>query len=154
MEIALIKSPTGSLVPLGEAEAESLKRFKSGTVINCKISEMRNGRFFRKWWTLANMAFEMSSERMTPMEHNGVPVLPSFERFRKDLTILAGYFDPVYGYDGSVRLEARSLQWSKMEEEEFTKLYSATIDAVLQKILPHVKKSDLENAIAMTMAYA
>lgn len=154
MELMLIKSPAGSLVPLGEDQAEQLKRFKAGSVVRCQVSAMRNGQFFRKWWSLVKMAFDLASERMQPMEHRGMTVLPSFDRFRKDLTILAGYYDPVYRYDGSLRLEARSLRWDKMSEEEFEQLYSATIDAILQKVLPGIDQAQLQRAVDMTMSYA
>ena len=90
MEVLLLKSPAGSLVPMGEEESEALKRIKSGSVVRCQISEMRNGKFFRKYWALLKMAFEQASERMQPREHKGVPVLPCFEEFRHDLIILAG----------------------------------------------------------------
>lgn len=154
MEVLLLKSPSGSLVPMGEDESESLKRIKSGAVVRCQISEMRNGRFFRKWWTLAKLAFDLSSERMQPREHKGHQVLPCFDEFRQDLCILAGYFEVTYKYDGTFRLKAKSLKWSQMEEDEFTKLYSATIDAVLQKILPGMDEAELDRAVNATLAYA
>lgn len=154
MEVFLLKTPAGSLIPMGEDEAEALKKYKSGTVVRCNISEMRNGLFFRKWWSLVKMAFDQSSERLQPREHKGLQVLPSFDEFRKDVTILAGYYEATYKYDGSVRLRARSLAWAGMNEEEFAKLYSATIDAILQKILPGMDRDDLEQAVEMTLAYA
>jgi hypothetical protein len=139
---------------MGEDEAESLKRIKSGSVVRCQISEMRNGAFFKKWWTLAKLAFDLSSERMQPREHKGKQVLPSFESFRKDLIILAGYFNVTYKYDGTMRLEAQSISWASMNEDKFTALYSATIDAVLQKILPGMDGEELDRAVEQTLAYA
>ena len=154
MEVLLLKSPAGSLVPMGEEESEALKRIKSGSVVRCNISEMRNGKFFRKYWALLKMAFEQASERMQPREHKGVPVLPCFEEFRHDLIILAGYYDVTYKYDGTLRLKAKSLKWSEMNEETFGHLYSATIDVILQKVLPGMDKKDLERAVEMTLSYA
>jgi hypothetical protein len=154
MELMMLKTPTGSLVPMDDEQADAMKRIRPGSVIKCNVTEMRNGPFFRKWWTLAKMAFDLSSERMTPREHKGKQVLPSFDAFRKDLTILAGYYEATYKYDGTVRLQAQSLQWSKMDEETFEKLYSASIDAVLQKILPGMNEVDLKRAIDQTLAYA
>lgn len=153
MEAMLIKSP-GGLVPMDDSEAEKLAKFKSGTVIRCEVREMRNGAFFKKWWALAKLAFDMAVERMQPTEYKGAQVLPSFDRFRKDLTIMAGYFDPVFNAKGELRLEPKSLRWSEMSEEEFEKLYSATIDCILQKILPHVKPAELDRAIRLTMGFA
>jgi len=149
-----MKSPSGSLVPMDDEQAEAMRRIKSGAVVKCNISEMRNGGFFRKWWLLAKMAFDMSSDRMQPREYKGKQVLPSFDSFRKDLTILAGYFNVIYKYDGTMRLEAQSLKWAEMTEETFEKLYSATIDAILQKILIGMSEDELRKAVDQTLAYA
>ena len=154
MEIFLLKSPSGSLVPMGEDESQSLKRIKSGSVVRCNISEMRNGKFFRKFWALAKMAFDLSTERMTPRQHKGVDVLPCFDEFRHDLVILAGYFDVTYKYDGTLRLKAKSLKWAEMNEDTFAAMYSACLDAILQKILPGMDEAELTRAVDATMAYA
>lgn len=154
MEVMLLKSPSGSLVPMGEDEADSLRRIKAGAVVRCQISEMRNGKFFKKWWSLVKLAFDLASERMQPREHKGMEVLPCFDSFRKDVTILAGYFEATYKYDGTVKLQAKSLRWDKMTEDDFTRLYSQTIDAILQKILPGMDEAELQRAVDQTLAYA
>lgn len=153
MEIAFIKTPQG-LVPLDDDEAEKMRRFKNGAVVRSDFKAMRNGGFFRKWWALVKMAFDLSSERMQPMMHKGVEVKPCYERFRKDVTILAGHYTPVFNALGEVRLEADSLRWSEMSEEEFDKLYSDTIDCILQKILPHIKREELDRAVRLTLGFA
>lgn len=141
-----------ALVPDSEEEAEKLQRFKG--VIKCEITEMRNGPFFRKYWKLISVAFDYASANMIPRHHNGVEVTMCKDQFRKDLTILAGYYEPVFNAKGDVTLVAKSLQWSKMTEEEFAKLYSATIDVILQKILPDLDEDDLNEALERTLAYA
>ena len=154
MEVLLLKSPSGSLVPMGEDQSEALKRIKSGSVVRCQISEMRNGKFFRKFWSLAKLAFDLSSERMQPREYKGQQVMPNFDEFRQDLCILAGYYDVTYKYAGTLRLKAKSLKWSEMSEDTFSALYSACIDAVLQKILPGMDEAELNRAVDATLAYA
>ena len=139
---------------MDDDQAESLKRIKSGAVIRCEITQMRNGPFFRKWWSLVKMAFDMASDRMQPREHNGRRVLPCFEAFRKDIVILAGHYDVVYKYDGTMRLQAKSLKWSEMDEQTFEELYSKTVDVILQKVLPDVNHADFRQAVEMTLAYA
>ena len=135
MEILLLKSPQGHLIPATEAEFEKCRKFKVGAVIRCEVSQMRNYGFFKKWWALAQLAFDTWTELMPEREYKGVRVQPSFDRFRRDLTIMAGYFKPVFAANGEVRLEADSISFAKMDEETFEKLYSATINAVLDKIL-------------------
>jgi hypothetical protein len=154
MEVMMLKAPAGGLVPMDDEFAQSLQRIRTGSVVRCEISEMRNGLFFRKWWSMVKMAYDMAGDRLKPMEYKGHQVLPCFDEFRKDITILAGHFEATYKYDGTVRLKAKSLQWSKMKEEDFNKLYSDTIDVILQKVIPEVDPKDFQHALDMTMSYA
>lgn len=156
MEVAMLKSPNGALVPMDDAEADKMRKWRPGTVVRGEFAEMRNGAFFRKYWTLLKLAFEMWESDMPEQLYQGVKVKPEFERFRKDVTIMAGYFTPVFGADGSVRLEAESLKWSRMDEDRFEKLYSATINVILEKVLASRKLDarQLNDAVNRVMAYA
>lgn len=111
-----------------------LSRKKQGATIWADVKEMRNGAFFRKWWSLVSFAFDTWSETCEPIEYKGQPVLPDFDRFRKDVTIIAGFYRPVWNVKGEMRIEPESLKWARMTEETFGKLYSATLLALTQKI--------------------
>src|SRR5690606_26998343 len=108
-----IKSST-ILIPGTDESALWLAKKKNGATIVADVHEMRNGAFFRKWWSLVQYAFDHWSERCEPMEYRGMPVLPNFERFRKDVTILSGFYVPVHNIKGELRVEAESLKWAKM----------------------------------------
>lgn len=132
----MLKAPNGALVPMDEDQAQKVKRFKAGSVVRGEFSAMRNGRFFRKWFVLAQFAFDIWEGSMEPTEYRGQPVQPVFDKFRKDLTILAGYWHPVFNIDGTFKVEADSISWANMDEETFERMYSKTIDAILAKVLP------------------
>lgn len=136
MEVVFIKAPNGALIPMNEAEAEKLKRIKGQSVVRADIAVMRNGRFFNKWFSLAQFAYGLWEETVEPVEYRGQKVRPSFDKFRKDLTILAGYWHPVFNIDGTFKVEADSIAWANMDEETFARMYSNTIDAILAKVLP------------------
>lgn len=136
MEVIFIKAPSGALVPMNETEAEKLKRIKGQSVVRADIAVMRNGRFFNKWFSLAQFAYGLWEETVEPVEYRGQKVRPSFDKFRKDLTILAGYWHPVFNIDGTFKVEADSIAWANMDEETFARMYSNTIDAILAKVLP------------------
>src|SRR5688572_18042975 len=127
MEGPWIKTPTG-LAPACEEAREWLSKKKLGATIMIEPREMRNGKFFKKWFALVEMAYGYWAESVQPMEFKGRPVLPSFQRFRKDVTIWAGYYEPVVNLKGEVRIEALSISWASMDEETFAKLYDATIN--------------------------
>ncbi len=155
MEILLIKTMSGALVPANEEEAGKLKRFKVGATVKGSYSEMRNGKFFNKWWTLAQLGYEFWTETAEMPEHKGHRVEPNFDKFRKDLTILAGYWHPVATITGETRAEADSISWAKMNEETFEKLYSATITALLKHIYDSsMTEEKLRQWADSVMAYA
>lgn len=132
-EFLFQKSATG-LLPACDEASEWLRKKKLGAVIMVEPREMRNGAFFRKWFALLEMAYSYWSETVKPMEYRGQSVQPSFTRFRKDMTILAGYYDPVTNIKGEVRIEAASIAWASMDDDTFTKLYDATIQVLLSKV--------------------
>jgi len=156
MEVTMTKTIQGYLCPCGPEAEEWVKKIKPGAIVRCDVKRMRNGQFFRKWWSLVKLAFDLAEERMRPVMHKGEQIKPSFDRFRQDITILAGYYEATVRYDGSLLLQARSLRWSEMNEEDFEKLYSATIDVVLSKIINHTSmtKDEVERAVDMALAYA
>ena len=143
MEVFLTKTMSGALIPMDQ-ETQAWQRYKAGSVIRCEVKEMRNGQFFRKWWALAKVAFDLWTETMPSVEYKGLEIEPSFDRFRKDLTVLSGYYDPVFNVKGEVRMEPKSLQWSKMSEADFAELYQKTLTTIINKIIPHRKLTEEE----------
>lgn len=126
-----------------DESVEYIKSIGNGESVEIDIKQPRNLLFFRKWWALVGIAFDyhkdVNRERTTKtgrvIEHNK-------ERFRKDLIVLAGYYAPVFNAKGEVRLEADSISWAKMTEQDFEKLYSATIDAILREVMTNGQWSD------------
>lgn len=156
MEVFLIKRPDGLFELMDDEQQELFKRFKIGSVIRCNFQEMRNGQFFKKWWALATVSFQIWVETVPNIKHKGVEVKPNFERFRKDLTIMAGHYEPTFNIKNELRLDAKSLQWSKMTEATFNELYQDTITTVLQKVIParNLTPEQLENWANQTMEFA
>ena len=132
-ELLFQKGSTG-LVPACEEATQWLSKKKLGATILVEPREMRNGQFFKKWFALVQLAFDYWSEAAVTIEYRGQRVLPEFDRFRKDVTILAGFYHPVVNLKGEVRIEAESLKWASMSEDTFGKLYNATINVLLAKV--------------------
>ncbi len=133
--ILLMKTPQGSLVPLDSDEAGKLKRFKVGASISAEVKAIRNGQFHRKMFALMRFCYEHFEElRRGTREWRGMPVMTSFERFREELTIMAGHYTPVFNIKGELRMEAKSLSYANCEPEEFEQVYSDVIDAALKYV--------------------
>ena len=155
-ELVMIRQPGGALVPATDEDAEALRKIKAGAAVRVDVKQIRNYKFLQKWFTLAKYAFDLWVERVPPKEYKGQPVKPSFDRFRKDLVILAGHYDATFNARGEIRLEAKSISFANMAEDEFEKLYSDTIDVVLQKILTGTKLTEdqLRNHVEAVLAYS
>lgn len=134
IEVALIRHG-GVLVPARQVDADAVKVFKPGEVEMFEARRLRNGVKFRRWWLLVEFAFDIWREAMPAHVHEGQPVRHELEVFRKDITVMAGFYRPVWSIEGEMRLEAESIAWAKMDEARFERLYSATIDVVMEKIL-------------------
>lgn len=131
MEITLVRTVNG-LMPMDEGGVEALKKYKPGAVIRCKLTQMRNPKFHAKFFALLNLGFTY----WKPGEINtkyGVP-RKNFDRYRKDVTIQAGFYEMLFRMDGSCRPEAHSISFANMEEDEFARLYSAVLDVLLDRI--------------------
>jgi hypothetical protein len=133
MEILLIRTPNG-FAPADDEAQDQIRKYKLGSLSRLDVVEMRNGAFFRKWWALVKLGYDYFADSCEQHEHKGQRVLPNFNRFRKDITILAGFHHAVWNVNGEMRLEADSLAWASMTEETFGKLYDATIQVLLNKV--------------------
>jgi len=133
MQLLFQRSQAG-LVPACEEAREWLAKKKLGSPVFVEARETRNAAFHRKFFALIDLAFDYWSEDTHPLEYKGEAVLPDRERFRKDVTILAGFYTPVVNIKGEVRLEPESLKFSNMTEERFGELYQAVINVLLRKV--------------------
>lgn len=132
-DLQFIKTAHG-LIPADDESREWFAKKKLGSTIQVDATEMRNGAFFRKWWSLVKLGYDYWSDDAATIEFKGERVQPDFDRFRKDVTISAGFYYPVVNLKGEVRIEPESLKWSQMTEERFTQLYDATIQVLLQRV--------------------
>lgn len=146
-EALLVKTP-GGFMPQDDDSCEALSVIGLGKVIRVKFTQPRNLKFHRKFFALVNFAFshwepgELEDTRWT-----GVVPEKSKGRFRKDLIIMAGYYDATFRIDGTTRIEAKSISFARMGQEEFDKLYSSVINVVLKKILTNYTREDLDRVV-------
>jgi hypothetical protein len=142
-EVILEKMHGGLLRPATDADAEVIGKLKLGEGIRVKFSRVRNYRFHRKLFALMHVAFDAWEPAAGK----------NFERFRKDLTILAGYYEVVTRLDGSSILEPKSWSFSNMDETEFEGLYSKIADVILQKVLTNYTRDDLDRVVDTVLGF-
>ena len=150
-EIVLMKV-SNILVPHDEAAAVFIQKMKAGELTHADFKRVRNYKFHKKYFALLDFAFEQWEPRGN-LTYKGMPVAKNKDRFRKDLIILAGFYDSTVNIRSEVRLEAKSISFSQMDEIEFEALYSTTIDVILSRILTKYTRQDLDNVINQLLAF-
>ena len=143
--------PNGLLRAANEETLEFLSKKKLGAGVSGEFKQIRNYRFLKKYMALMNIGYDAFDPEI--VEHKGHVVAKNFDRFRKDITILAGYFTYTSDINGNVKAAAKSISFGKMEEEDFNKLYSKTIDVLLAKVLGNYTKDDLERVVEQVLNF-
>lgn len=151
-EIVLTKTASGALAPADPQAAEYISKLKLGMGVKAKVTKANNVAFHRKMFALFTVAFEAWEPEAK--EYKGQPVQKNFDRFRKDVTILAGFYETTINLKGEIRLEAISLSFDSMEQDEREKVYSAVIDVVLKKVLTNYTRDDLDRVVEQIMQFA
>ncbi|WP_202803563.1 DUF1367 family protein [Gayadomonas joobiniege] len=150
MEGYFLRVPQG-LVPENDETAEAIKKLKVGNVIKVEFKQPRNYEFHKRFFALLKIGFD----HWEPPEslYKGLPVQKNFERFRKDVTISAGYYEPVANIRGEVRAEAKSISFARMTQDEFEKLYNAAANVLLQKVLINYTRPDLDRVVETLLRF-
>ena len=135
MQVLLAKTLAGHLAPINEEEAEQLKKLKIGHIVEAKIVRKRNSDYHRRFFALIGVGFDAWQEVAPLVEYKGVRVLPSHARFREDVQVMAGHYDPVFDLNGGLHLRPRSISFAAMDQDEFETLFSRVLDVLLSKVL-------------------
>ena len=150
-DVFLIKTPNGSLAPADGQSAEILHKQKVGQGFRVRMTKIRNIRFHRKFFALLNYAFD--TWEPTEKEYRGHPVQKNFDQFRRDITILAGFYETAVRLDGSIRITAKSISFASMDETEFEELYSKVIDVLLQRVFTNQTRDDIDTVVNNILQY-
>lgn len=151
MKLLMMKTPKGWAPANLEAQEEH-SRQKSGQYIHGNFRKLRDPVKHRKFFALLNLAFdwwepgEIDSKYGKPQKN--------FERFRKDLIILTGYFHIVVRLDGSTRPEADSISFATMDDDTFNDLYSKAIDVIIERITPNYTPEEINDMVLKIMEFA
>lgn len=129
MKINVTKLAGGMLAPFSDLDAERLSKFKTGEAYPIEIKKSRNPDFHGKVFAFFNFCFWHWKSDREFMDEAG-----QFDVFRRHMTVLAGYYDTFYNLNGDVRVEAKSISYASMGQQEFEELYNALIRVAVQKI--------------------
>jgi hypothetical protein len=143
LEIFCIKHDN-ALHPASEQDRDELNKIKAGQACKVTVKRFRNYAFHKKFWAMMQVAYDNwdvpEGEELTLTGYKHLKESPrkDFDRFRKDIIILAGYYDATYRLNGEVRLEAKSISFHNMDEDEFGRLYIACLDVIREHVLQNM----------------
>lgn len=151
-QIVLAKAPGGALVPLDQQAQEFIAKLKLGAGVTVTVKRHRNPGLHRKYFALLNFAFDAWEPE--DKEYKGQPVAKNFDQFRNDVTVLSGFYETAITLRGETRLTAKSISFANMSQEEFERLYDATITVVLKHVLKNYTREDLDRVIEELLRFA
>jgi len=141
------------LQALDQETVNAVEAMAEGAVLAGNFVNKRNPKFHRKFFALLRVGFDL----WEPGKINtkwGTPE-KSFNQYRAQVTVLAGYGEPVFNLDGqSFRMVPKSISFAKMNETEFAELYSNVLDVILKNIPDTYTKIDIENAVDDVLGFA
>lgn len=147
----MLRKLYNTFAPDDAATAEAMEKIKPNAVVKAEVTQPRNLGFHRQFFALLDVAFE--AWECPAAEYKGQLIQKNRERFRKDLTILAGFGYPVVNLKGEVRYEAQSISFAKMDGAEFEALYSRVVDVILTKVLTHYTREDLDHVVNQILGF-
>jgi len=158
IEIEIVKTPTGIRGATEEDEKkyrkfrEFITTLENGEIARVGYVKPRNPKFHRKFFVLLGIAFDAWEPRRKKFK--GMPVQKNFERFRKDVTIAAGFYDLVATRNGGVRHEAKSIAFDNMDDDEFHKVYNAVSQVLIDGVLTTkgYRKEDVDDVVEKILA--
>jgi len=144
----LRKMPGPILIPMHDEDSEKLNNVKNGALMLAEITQPRNPRFHKLFFAMLNFVYqywEPVSAKIGDIEAE-----KNFERFRKDLLVLAGFRTAVVNIKGEARYEAKSISFGSMDDTEFHEVYRQVFAVgwrlILSKV-PNMTENEANNAI-------
>lgn len=131
MIIEMTKTPDG-FVMADEMFLPALQKLQTGGMYEVEVKRTRNPQFHKKVFKFFKFCFDHWAADKTEWQY--FDERTQFDVFRKNLTVLAGFKDVSYTIDGRVRVEAKSLAFANMTQDEFERCYQALITAAIQHI--------------------
>lgn len=155
-EAQFIKQPGGMLRPANQADVETLAKVANGNLVQVDFKQPRNPQFHRKFFAMMNFAYEYWNPEPILIEGLNIAPEKNFERFRKDVLILAGYRHAVVNIKNEVRFEADSISFASMDDMQFQDVYQAVFNVCWRMVLKNVQgmtKAIADNTIIQMLSY-
>jgi hypothetical protein len=136
MKLRLVRVPNGYAFADSES-ATAADKHRVGEAVLATVVKPRSNPFQRKFFALLKFAFDYwePGDAEAPATYRGQLVEKDFDRYRDDVTILCGFYTPVWNARGEMRLEAKSIAFAEMEPDDFLRLYNTAIGVLMKMVM-------------------
>lgn len=126
-----IKTLGGSLSPMNEIGADTLRSVEVGDFVLVEIRRPRNPRFHRKFFALINLIYQNQT------------IYTTIDDLLDAIKIYVGYYETLELRDGTKVARPKSIAFHKMDEAKFEQFVESVYQVVREKIIPGVSRDDL-----------
>ena len=149
---------TNVLVATSEDAQEAIDKLGNDP-IRVQVKRIRNVDHHRKYFALLNLAYDYWEPFIAPYDipswAGDLQPQKNFDRFRKDIAILAGFYEITSRLNGELRVEAKSISFANMDQDEFEDLYDKTLNVILDKVFAgNWDEAKLRQAVEDVMAFS
>ena len=131
----MFKTPMGFLAACDNFGMEELQRLSYGEQFKVKITRPRNVKHHRMAFALLKLVFDNQDQFATL-----VGLLDAIK-------IGLGHCDERVTLDGEKFYAPRSISFASMDETTFSQFFDRMVNLIIEKILPHTTKEDLERQV-------
>ena len=136
----------GIFLPADQLSADAINELGGNGPYRAQLTKPRNLAFLRKFFALIRVGFESWEQHQDERA--------SMDRFRKDLLVLAGYYDTRIAIDGSIHLEPKSISFAAMDETEFEQVYNDCVNVLLERVMILHSRKDIDRQVETIMGFA
>jgi len=141
MKIKVINTQLG-LKPVYDDDYEGKRALEIGKIYEAEIRVVRNPKLHRKFFALINAGYSFLPERT----QNG---FRSVEGFRSYLLVAAGFYDLYFNPRLKEFVEIpKSLKFSAMDNEEFSRVYDAVKNVIFSLIGDRITEKEFDESLA------
>ena len=126
---------SAGLKPMYDEDYEEKKKLRIGEVYKAVITRPRNLGFHRKFFALIKIGHQSTT--------NFIDETP-LKVYRKWVIIKAGFYETYHTKKG-IMIEAESIAFGSMNEDEFQEVYNKVIDVIIKDIA--VDKKTIEDQL-------
>ena len=141
MKFFLQKQKNNYFIPIDDDDFKKTLKIEIDEIVEVKYWKKRNYEFHKKFFALLNCAIHHLPE------NNQWNRFRDIEPLRKEVLIQIGHFTEHITLGGVKQRIPNSISFESIDDEEFARIYSRSIDVILKYFLKDITKEDFEESI-------